>query len=98
MAVLPVSDETEIELGHKVRDTVTGVEGIAVTKTDHIWNCTRIGVRLTDTQGYGDQEFFDAPQLEKVGDGIRDEVEALDGSPPSQSGSVDDPTRRPEPQ
>ena len=33
-----------IELGDKVRDTLTGFEGIAVAKTYWLYGCVRIGV------------------------------------------------------
>ena len=34
-----------IKLGSKVRDIITGVEGIAVAKTDYLTGCTRYQVQ-----------------------------------------------------
>ena len=41
-----------IKLGSKVKDIITGVEGIAVSKTDYLTGCTRYQVqRKADKDG-----------------------------------------------
>lgn len=57
-----------IELGMRVRDKVSGFEGVAVARTDWLSGCTRYSLqpkvdkdgKLPDVQG------FDEPQLEVV--------------------------------
>lgn len=58
-----------IELGMKVRDRVTGVEGIAVARTEWLNGCTRVTVqpqKLKDSQPV-ETTTFDEAQLEVVG-------------------------------
>lgn len=60
--------DTDIELGHKVRDRVSGYTGIVTTVGDHITGCTRVGVTASET-GRSDaktEEFFYHQQLEVV--------------------------------
>ena len=61
----------EIKLGQKVRDTVTGFEGIAECRTIWRFGCERIGVRsqkLDDKGQVTELVHFDEPQLEIVED------------------------------
>ena len=54
-----------IDLGDKVKDTITGYTGIAVAKTDWLHGCTRITVKsqtLKDGAPIKSQT-FDEPQL-----------------------------------
>lgn len=65
-----------IELGDKVRDKVTGYEGIATSKTEFLNGCIQVEVtpkikrgsnpKPEDIVGMG----IDIQQLERVGDGI----------------------------
>lgn len=60
-----------IKLGQKVRDSVTGFEGIAECITNWRFGCTRIGVRAQKLDEKGlPQELvhFDEPQIEVVED------------------------------
>lgn len=55
-------------LGDKVKDIVTGFEGILIGKTDFLNGCTRWGVQ-SDTLKDGlptEAQWFDEPQLELV--------------------------------
>lgn len=56
-----------IHLGDKVRDIVTGFEGIAVARTEWLVGCTRVSVqpRSLDKDGaVQSHQTFDEPQLE----------------------------------
>lgn len=52
-----------IKLGQMVRDTVTGFEGICITRTDYISGCTRIGLQpKVDKEGkIPEAQHFDEP-------------------------------------
>ena len=58
----------KIKLGDKVRDTVSGFEGIAFGQTLFLHGCTRIGVQpVVDKDGkLPEAQWFDEPQLVKV--------------------------------
>lgn len=54
-----------INLGDKVKDKVTGMEGIAVCRTEWVYGCVRFGVQ-SETLHEGkpiDAVYFDEPQL-----------------------------------
>jgi len=56
----------EINLGDKVRDTITGFEGIAIGRTKWLFGCDRITVQPDKTGKEGkilETHSFDAPQL-----------------------------------
>lgn len=57
-----------INLGDKVKDIVTGFEGIAVAKTTWLNGCTRIGLQ-SDKLKDGlptEAQWFDEPQLKLI--------------------------------
>lgn len=58
-----------IQLGDKVRDTMTGFEGIAVTIADYLNGCRRIAVQPTKLKDgkVPDDVYFDEQQLERLG-------------------------------
>lgn len=98
-----VETDLDIELGNVVEDQVTGVEGIVVTVMHCLFNCPRVGVYPSvdgDEQSYAtDSEWFDAPRLEVVDEGINGEFDDLAASDdPSESGPVSmDNCRKSEP-
>ena len=57
-----------IELGSVVRDKITGLQGIAVARTEWVHGCTRYGVQPTKLHEMKpiDPQWFDEPQLEIV--------------------------------
>src|SRR5512135_2498789 len=60
----------DIQLGQKVRDKITGFQGIAVCKAIWQYGCIRIGIKpqeLIDGKPM-EVEFFDEPQVEIVED------------------------------
>ena len=57
-----------IQLGQKVKDPITGYEGTAVSKTQWLYGCTRIGVqaKIGEDGKVPEMYCFDEPQLESV--------------------------------
>jgi len=69
----------EIRLGMEVKDKISGLKGIATSITEFIYGCRRIGVspqELKDGKPMEDS-IIDEPQLDVVGDGIRDDAEEI---------------------
>jgi len=82
--------DTEITLGEEVRDDVTGFEGIASTIRYELYNCPRIAVTPVDDSSpteNGDREWFDAPRLSVIGEGVTDEYADLQEAATSETGS-----------
>lgn len=80
-------DESEIQLGEKYRDTVTGFEGTAIGRHQYLHGCERI--TLQSLEGGDIKEYsFDAPSLVEVGkDGAGFSSERTGGprsTPPSR--------------
>lgn len=70
---------TPIELGSKVRDKVSGFEGIAVAVTQWIVGCRRITVQpqtLTKEGGTKGFETFDEPMLEVLATPAKTKVQS----------------------
>ena len=61
-----------IELGWKVRDTVTNFEGIATARCEYLNGCVQVQVHPTiDEKGDIRKAFWiDESQLEKIGEGL----------------------------
>lgn len=60
-----------IKLGQKVRDKVTGFEGIATTQLNCLYGCTQFGVTPEAKDGaIKSTEYFDEGRLEMLGNGI----------------------------
>lgn len=57
---------SKLSLGSKVRDTVSGWEGIATSKTEWMNGCVRIGVDGADKDGAPKAYTFDVEQIELV--------------------------------
>jgi hypothetical protein len=77
-----------IKLGDKVRDPITGFEGIATAKTEWLYGCTRLGVqaKMGEDGKVHDPHWFDEPQLE----GIAPEDASVPGGPrPEPTRSID---------
>ena len=57
-----------ITLGDKVKDPITGFKGVAVSRTEYLYGCIRIGVQgPVDKNGnVTDWAHFDEPQLENI--------------------------------
>jgi hypothetical protein len=54
-----------IELGDEVKDSVTGVKGIATARCEFLHGCTRVGVQppIGKDGKIPDSVYFDEPQL-----------------------------------
>jgi hypothetical protein len=64
-------DESEIHLGERYEDTITGFAGIAVSRHEYLYGCTRVTLqKLHD--GSVRSETFDAPALKGAGAQTRD--------------------------
>ncbi len=62
-----------IELGQKVKDRITGYEGIAIARLEYINGCIQYCVKPNKLDEKGkiiEGEYIDVGQLEIVGDGI----------------------------
>lgn len=84
-----------IKLGQKVRDKITGFEGIAIARTEWLYSCVRLGVqgqKVKDDGTLPEAQWFDEPQLEPI-----EEVERpkprTNGGPALKSRRRPDPTR-----
>ena len=57
--------EHVVKLGDKVRDTISGFEGVAVARTEYLNGCARVGVQPpVDKDGkLPEAQHFDQPQL-----------------------------------
>ena len=70
-------------LGAKLRDKVTGFEGIATTRTEHLNRCWDYAIQATKLKrsrhggGTGAFESFQAPRLELRGNGMREKVQPV---------------------
>ncbi len=58
----------KIGLGDKVRDSVSGLEGIAVSRTEYLNGCIRIAIQQpVDKDGkLPETQWMDEPQLEVI--------------------------------
>jgi len=75
--------EVNFEMGQKLRDTVTGFEGVVTTISYELHNCPRAGLSVVDNHDpteNPDRGWFDAPRLEVVGDGISGDFSDLEAS------------------
>lgn len=57
----------QVNLGDKVKDRITGFEGIAISKTEYLYGCMRVQVQPIKLGKVGepqDTRVFDEPQLE----------------------------------
>lgn len=72
----------EIELGQEVRDTITGLKGVAVLRISYLYGCERIGVQPKEVKEGKPAEivYIDEPQL--VVDGKK-KVEPDKSKPPA---------------
>lgn len=62
-------------LGKKVKDKITGFEGIAIGIIDYLYGCQQVGITpQVDKDGKtGDTNWFDIGRIEIIGDGVEPE-------------------------
>jgi len=58
---------SKIKLGQRVKDPLTGYEGVAVARTEYLNGCARIGVQAPVREGkVPNWEYFDEMQLKEI--------------------------------
>ncbi|HLZ78847.1 MAG TPA: hypothetical protein VKQ09_05860 [Sphingomonas sp.] len=63
---------SRINLGDKVRDRLSGYEGICTAKVEYLTGCDQVGIKMQghhDGKTY-DTHYFDAPFVEMVEAGV----------------------------
>lgn len=77
-----------IKLGQKVRDTITGLEGIAVARSEYLYGCVRIGIQPQEVKEGkpADWVYVDEPQLRVVKDTPAPKAPPAHGPHPSDPG------------
>jgi hypothetical protein len=70
--VIAVRGNNRVELGDRVRDRVTGFEGIAVCRVKWLFGCERIGIQppVGDKGEYRGEAHFDVDSLDVVEAGV----------------------------
>lgn len=82
--------KSDIVLGQKYRDTITGYEGVATTVTFFLNACERVGLESYDAERREVKtEVFDSPRLVHVETGVQATTE--------RTGGPGDPNSRPGP-
>lgn len=78
-----------INLGQRVRDIVTGFEGIATSRVEFLNGCVQYAVTPSECIDgkRPDGEYFDVSQLEIVDDGITTQRKARDTGGPTPLGT-----------
>ena len=63
-------DPFKFDRGEKLRDKVTGFQGICISRGDHISGCNTYGVQPTMLKDGApqDSKWFDEPRLESLGE------------------------------
>jgi hypothetical protein len=75
--------EKKVELGDRVKDSISGCQGIAIARTTYLTGCDRIGVQgeaLKDGAPI-DWQWFDVNQLKVVKKGAKKIVGEKPGGP-----------------
>jgi hypothetical protein len=85
--------EVDFVLGDVLEDDITGFEGYATTITFNLFNCPRVALTPTNSDGNDgvetDREWFDAPRTERLGDGISaDYADLVESETESETGPV----------
>jgi hypothetical protein len=64
--------QMEVQLGQRVKDKITGLKGIAISRSTYLYGCVRIAVQPDKLQAgkMADPIWIDEPQLEVIGEGI----------------------------
>lgn len=79
-----------VQLGDRIRDRISGVEGIAVARTEYLYGCTRIGVQPESHKDGKPAAWasIDEPQCEVV------KPAAVPGWAETVAAATSEPTRR----
>ncbi len=84
-----------VELGQKVKDTLSGVKGTVVGRTEFLFGCVRVMIQpMGEKDGIPFDAFFvDEPQVEVIGKRSAPKVAPAHG-PRMDAGRTPDATRR----
>jgi hypothetical protein len=84
-----------MQLGQKVRDSISGFEGIAIAKSEYLHGCVRWGVSATELRDGKpiDAQWFDEGQLEVVADTNHMGKRETTGGPRPEAKRASDPAR-----
>lgn len=88
-----VVTDVEFELGNTVRDEITAFEGVVSVINYQLWNCPQILVQSTESDEgeAAESEWFDAPRLYKISDGVNADFQDLsDNENTSETGAISD--------
>lgn len=57
-----------IKLGSKVRDSITGFEGIATSRTEYLYGCVHVGITPTELRDGKpvDSQWFDEQRVQVI--------------------------------
>ena len=58
-----------IKLGDKVKDSITGISGIAIARCEYLYGCVQIGVEYAK-DGAPETTYFDEQRLDKFSDAV----------------------------
>lgn len=84
-----------IKLGDRVKDKITGFEGIVVARVEHLYGCIRCSVQPEKLNKDGkpiENQYFDEPQLDLILHNAT--VGAAMSAQPAKHGPRQDPPRR----
>lgn len=59
-------DNSELDLGDRVEDTLSGMEGTVVALAEHLTGCSRVGIAPVDPSRCGDDIFLYADQVTQI--------------------------------
>lgn len=89
-----VVEEVDFELGEQVRDDPTNFEGFAAVINYKLFNCPSVAIQPVDKSDVterGELEWFDAPRVERTGDGIREDYHTItENDETAETGAVAD--------
>lgn len=86
-----MNNHEDIKLGNKVKDSVTGLEGIVTQKVEHLNGCVQFCVqpkKKTGTDGMPDGYFIDFQRLTVIGQGLAKETAAVNAITKKQPGGA----------
>ena len=86
-----------IELGDKVKDTVTEFEGIVIALSSYLHGCTRVGVKSVSLKDGipTEAQWFDAPQLKIIARGVVEVTNPQKDTPGGPAHLIDPGPERP---
>ncbi len=92
---LTIKEQKMIRLGSKVKDVYSGIEGIAIGRTDWLYGCTRYGVETSEKKdGVPITIWFDEQRLSIV---TEEKPKVSEDNTATSGGPKDDPSRNPDP-